>query len=346
MPARVLTERALNRALLARQLLLERARMPIPRALERVGGLQTQYAPSAYVGLWTRLARFERDDLTRALERRTVVQATVLRSTIHMVSPRDYHLFMAGIRESRRRWWRRVARHGATPHEMQVVASRLREILAEGPRRRAEIVERLGIDATTWNELGVWIDLVRVPPSGTWDSRRADLYGLAETWVGTSDASESDGLEHLVRRYLTGFAPATPKEIANWAGIPPQALMPALDRVPLRRFASEDGAELVDLPRAPLPDPDSPAPVRFLPTWDATLLVHARRTQLLPERYRPRVFNTRTPHSVPTFLVDGQVAGTWRFEKGAIRTEPFERLSTATRRAVDDEAERLGAFHA
>jgi Winged helix DNA-binding domain len=345
-PERVLPQRALNRALLARQLLLERADLTIPRALERLGGLQTQYAPSGYIGLWSRLTRFERDALTRALERRTVVQATVLRSTIHMVTPRDYLLFTAGIRESRRRWWSKAARQTGTAREMRALAKRLRAILADGPRTRAEIVELLGIDATTWNGLGLWIDLVRVPPSGTWERRRADLYALADDWIGPSEATEEEGLEHLVRRYLTGFAPAAPKEIANWAGVPAPALMQAIGGMKLRRFRSDDGAELVDLPRGPLPGPHTPAPVRFLPTWDATLLVHARRSQILPERHRPRVFNTRTPHSVPTFLVDGQVAGTWRFEKGAIRTEPFDRLTKQTRQALEHEAERLAAFHA
>jgi hypothetical protein len=343
---RTLTERQLNRALLARQLLLDRTDLSIPRSLERLGGLQSQYAPSAYVGLWTRRAGFARDDLTRALERRTVVQATVLRSTIHIVTPVDYHLFMAGIRGSRRRWWRRVAGHSHAPRQMQGLAERLRGILADGPRTRAEIAERLGIDSTTWNGLGLWVDLVRVPPSGTWERRRADLYALADDWIGASDATEDEGLEHLVRRYLTGFAPAAPKEIANWAGVPAQVLAPVIERMRLRRFASEDGALLVDLPRGTLPDPNTPAPVRFLPAWDATLLVHARRTQILPERYRPRVFDTKTPHSVPTFIVDGQVAGTWRFEKGAILIEPFARPSKQLRRELDDEAERLAAFHA
>jgi hypothetical protein len=343
---RTLTERQLHRALLARQLLLDRADLSIPRALERLGGLQTQYAPSAYVGLWTRLAGFARGDLTRALERRIVVQATVLRSTIHIVTPRDYHLFMAGVRASRRQWWRRVAGHTRTPRQMQALAECLRSVLADGPRTRAELVERLGIDATTWNGLGVWVDLVRVPPSGTWERRRADLYALAEEWIRTSDATVDEGLEHLVRRYLTGFGPAATKEIATWAGVPAQILAPVIERMRLRTFVSEDGARLVDLPRAALPDPDAPAPVRFLPTWDATLLVHARRTQILPERYRSRVFNTRTPHSVPTFLVDGKVAGTWRFDQGAIRVEPFGRLPNRTRRELDEEGERLAAFHA
>ena len=113
----------------------------------------------------------------------------------------------------------------------------------------------------------------------------------------------------------------------------------------LARFEDENGGELLDLAGLPLPDPDTPAPVRFLPTWDATLLVHARRTGILPERLRPLIFNTKTPHSVPTFLVDGNVAGSWRYEKGRVATQPFEPLSAAVRRAVNDEADRLAAFH-
>ena len=119
----------------------------------------------------------------------------------------------------------------------------------------------------------------------------------------------------------------------------------ALERIELRRFRDEQGKELVDLPRLPLPDADTPAPVRFLPVWDATLLVHARRTQILPERYRSRIFNTRNPQSVNTFLVDGQVAGMWRYEKGRVKIEPFGRLSKSVREELEDEAERLGAFH-
>jgi hypothetical protein len=118
-----------------------------------------------------------------------------------------------------------------------------------------------------------------------------------------------------------------------------------LDRMPLRRFRDESGRELLDLPRAPLPDPETPAPVRFLPTWDAVLLVHARRTGVLPEAYRPRIFATTMPQSVGTFLVDGTVAGTWRYESGRVVMEPFRRLPRAVRLELDDEAERLGAFH-
>jgi Winged helix DNA-binding domain len=342
---RILTERELNRALLARQLLLERATSPIPKAIERIGGLQTQYAPSAYVGLWSRVDGFERDDLTRALERRAVVQGTLMRVTIHMVSARDYWPMTEAIRRARREWWLGATRRRVVERDVIEAAERVRALLSDGPRRREELMKELGVDSTTWNGVGMWLDLVRVPPSGTWDRRSADLYGLAEDWLGPSEATQEQGIELLIRRYLGGFGPASRKDLASWAGLPPAAFAPAVDRMKLRSFEDADGGELLDLPRARLPDPGTFAPPRFLPTWDAALLVHARRTQILPERFRPRIFNTKTPHSRPTFLVDGQVAGTWRMERGRIVVEPFERLSRETKRALDDEADRLVAFH-
>jgi winged helix DNA-binding protein len=348
---RVLTTRDLNRALLARQLLLERSRLPLTRALQQVAGLQTQYAPSAYIGLWSRLERFALDDLTRALERRRAVQATLMRSTIHVVSRSDYWLFAEGIRRERREWWNRV--HGKLVGDVdtEAAARLVRGALGDGPRHRDELVELVRpLDPTrgtaVWN--GIDVDLVRVPPSGTWERRRADLYAMAESWLGPPRVDEHEGADHLLRRYLGGFGPARLTDAADWAGARVTALRPAAERLGLRRFRDEEGKELLDLPRAPLPGGDTSAPVRFLPTWDATLLVHARRTQILPERYRPLVFNTRTPHSLPTFLVDGAVAGTWRVERTARKAtlvlEPFERLSAAARSEVREEAERLVRF--
>ena len=348
MAERTLTQPELNRALLARQLLLERARLPIPRALERIGGVQNQYAPSAYLRLWSCLEDFRRDDLTRALERRRVVQGTLIRETIHVVSRRDYDLFAAGIRISGQEWWRRVNK---VPVEvdMGVFARRARKFLQGSVRSRAEIEEFLTANgfpyASSWG-FGHWLDLIRVPPSGTWEQRRARLFALAEEWVGAPIATETDGIEHLVRRYLGGFGPASRNDVSSWSKVPMVKLDPVLARMTLRRFRDEQGKELLDLPRAPLPDPETPAPVRFLPTWDATLLVHARRTGILPENCRALVFSTRAPHSVGTFLVDGVVAGTWRYDAGRIETAPFERLDRAVQRDLREEAEQLAAFHA
>ena len=342
MTERVLTGRELNRALLARQLLLQRRRSTLPKAIEQAGGLQMQYAPSGYVGLWSRLEGFERDGLTRALERRSVVQATLMRVTIHLVSSREFWLFAAGLRRSRREWWLRLQKGRATDRQMKQDADRLRAALADGPRSVAELGE---LAKGFVGHVGLWLDLVRVPPSGTWERRRADLLGLAEDWIGPCEVSEDEGLDHLVRSYLRGFGPARPNDIASWAGLRVTTLKPALERLALRRFRDEAGKELLDLPRASLPDPETPAPVRFLPHFDANLLVHTRRAQILPEQHRPRVFSTKNPFSVGTFLVDGQVAGAWSVQHGRITLEPYVRLSRSVRKEVVEEAERLDAFH-
>jgi hypothetical protein len=346
---RVLSTRELNRALLARQLLLERSGVSIVRGLERIGGLQTQYAPSAYIGLWSRLRSFRRQDLTTALERRRVIQATLMRVTIHMVSAADYPLLTEAIRKGRREWWMGVQRHQVEGLDMRRAAAVVRAVLRDGPKRQGELVDALaaeGFPRIAWSGVGLWLDLIRVPPSGTWDRRRADQYGLAEDWLPPSRPTEAEGQDLLVRRYLGGFGPASINDMASWTGLRVNALRPVVDRLRLRRFRDEAGGELLDLPRGPLPDPETPAPVRFIPTWDAILLAHARRAQVLPETLRPRVFDTKTPHSAPTFLVDGAVAGAWRYEKGRIRLEPFGCMSRETRRDLEEETERLAAFHA
>jgi hypothetical protein len=337
---RTLTRRELNRALLARQLLLERGELPLPAALERVAGIQAQYAPSMYVGLWSRLAGFERGALTAALERREVVQGTLMRVTIHLVSRADYWPFALATRTARRERWLRSVRDAPSAAAMAGAARTLRRRLAEdGQLRRADVEQLLG--KTRAHGIGLWLDLVRVPPSGTWERRRADVYGAAEDWIGPPEITARAAAEHLVQRYLEGFGPATAKDVASFTGLTVTALKPALSALELCRFRSEDGEELLDVADGPLPDPETPAPPRFLPTWDATLLVHARRTGLLPERFRPLVFHTRNPQSTPTFLVDGEVAGTWRLDGGGFSAEPFETLPAAAMRELRAEGERL-----
>ncbi|MBA3433814.1 MAG: winged helix DNA-binding domain-containing protein [Actinobacteria bacterium] len=343
MAERTLTQRDLNRALLARQLLLERVRLPLPRALERIGGIQNQYAPNAYIRLFSCLEGFQRDDLTHALERRAVVNATLMRATIHMVSSRDFWPFTVATRPSQRGWWLRVRRPRPKERELEATAKELVSLMAGGPRRHEELARVVG---RGWGMVGPWLELVRVPPSGTWEQRRAHLFQTAERWLGPENVDFDDALDHLVRRYLAAFGPASPSDLAGWAGMKTRDVAPALERLRLRRFRDERGKELLDLQRAPLPSPETAAPVRFLPTWDAVLLVHARRTGVLPEEYRPLVFSTKTPHSVGTFLVDGSVAGTWRYERGKVTTSEFGRLDRAARSEVREEADRLAEFHA
>jgi hypothetical protein len=343
---RTLTSRELNRALLARQLLLAREELAISRALERVGGLQAQYAPSMYIGLWSRVAGFERHALTEALEKRRVVQGTLQRATIHLVSKRDYWPFEVAVRDARREAWRKPAGRADSLKKLPGAARKLRPRLADGPLVRAELEKLVGGGAQVVNGVGMYVSLVRVPPSGTWERRRADIYADAESWVGAPQIEYDEALEHVVRRYLGGFGPAGVKDIADWAGLPAKEIDKALSRIETRDFVGPSGERLVDLPRAPLPDPDTPAPVRFLPVWDATLLVHARSKAILPEKHRPRIFNTKTPHSVNTFLVDGEVAGTWRYDKGKVKVQAFGQLAKGVRRELDAEAKRLAAFHA
>jgi hypothetical protein len=344
-PDRVLTRRELNRALLARQLLLERVRQPLPRVIERIGYIQNQWAQQGYIRLWTSVEGFERDDLTRALHRRTVIQGTLMRETIHLVPRRDYALLAAAIRRSGQEWWRRVNK---VTIDMEPFARRAYEFFRGTTRTRKEVEEFLRAHdfpkQSIWG-FGHWVNLIRVPPSGTWEQRRAHTFALAEDWIGAIEASEEEGIEHLVRRYLAAFGPATPNDIASWSGIPVTRLKPYLERMELRRFRDEHGKELLDVRRAPLPDPETPAPVRFLPTFDATLLAHARRTGVLDEEYRKMIFDVRAPHGLAPFLVDGRVAGLWKYENERISLDPFERLSRAARAELAEEAERLAAFH-
>ena len=227
---RVLTQRELNRALLERQFLLARRREGLPRALERLGGIQAQYAPSMYIGLWSRLADFDRDSLTRALERRTVIQATLMRSTIHLVSARDYWPFAAGTRDARWESWQRAYKRGPTAGQALAAARRVERKLADGPRTRAELLK--GIDGPRLGGASTRLDLVRIPPSGTWERRRADLYGRAEDWLGPAPpTSEDEGIDLLIRRYLRAFGPASVADVASWAGMQITPVKAALERI-------------------------------------------------------------------------------------------------------------------
>ena len=348
-----LSPRQLNRAVLARQLLLERDDADIPATLQRVGGLQTQYSPSGYIGLWSRVRDFERAALTRALEDRSVVQATLMRTTIHMVAADDYWTLCAGVRASRREWWLRIAKSRRLPPiSYDELATSLRAALADGPLPRAELLaamERAGFDKPFWEPAGLWLDMVRVPPSGTWDRRRADRYGLADQWVAPTDAErnaeELDGLRLLLTRYLQAFGPAAVADAATWAGVPRARLQAAAESMELTGQSDEQGTTLVDLPGIELPDADAPAPVRFLPTWDATLLAHCRRSGILPEEFRTVIFQTKIPQSVGTVLVDGSVAATWAWRGDHVEVDELAKLNGAQRRAVATETDQLTAFY-
>jgi hypothetical protein len=344
----VLGERQLNRALLARQLLLDRGTGSPESAVEQVGGLQTQVSRSGYIGLWTRLEGLTREAYTNALVERRLIQGTLMRVTIHTVSAADYWPMTIAVRAARQAWWLRTWSGQRTERDMRRTAEATRRALAGGPLPLRELRARLaakGHPTDASSGLGLWVDLVRVPPPGTWDRPRADRYGLADDWLPRpSGLTEDDARDFLLRRYLAAFGPASLADASNWTGITVRDLRPVVARLTLRHFRDERGGELLDLPDAPLPDADTPAPPRFLPSFDGTSLIQARRTQILPDAFRPIIFNVRTPQSWNTFLLDGQVAGTWTYADGQVKLDPLRKLSNAERRSLDDELERLQAF--
>jgi hypothetical protein len=352
---RVLTRRELNRALLARQLLLRRVALPVPRAIERVGALQAQWPPSPYIALWSRLEGFRREQLVRALERRVVVRATLMRATLHHVSTRDYLAYGGEFLE------RRGAAVEAQLERLlgTVDSDRLvREVVlhaSEQPRSRPELLRLLGLPKLeledrrpwlVWHLLAARAALVHAPRSSAWRMNTSGAaFVPAAAWLGREGASGEDAVAHLLRRFLAAFGPAARADAAQWTGLPVSAFEPAFERLTLRRFRDEQGRELFDLPRAPLPGGAVEAPPRFLPMWDSTLLAHSDRTRILPAEYRRTVIR-QGGDVLRTFLVDGFVAGLWDVEDGRVRLEPFERLPKDTRRALETEGRSLAELHA
>ena len=352
MSERVLTLRELNRATLARQLLLRRHRLPLARAIERVAGLQAQWPPSPYVGLWTRIEWFEREALVRALARRRLVKATLMRGTLHIVSAEDYLLFAAALRQSR------LEELGKRFPNVDLVAAAERALARAGsaPSAREELVELAGPgpevhEWTIWHAIKARGNLVHVLPSGHWRHFREGPYVPALEWLGREPDDADGGLRHLLRRYLGAFGPATRADVASWTGLPASLLEPGLAALEpeLRRFRDEKGRLLVDLGRAPRPSGATPAPARFLPKWDSTLLAYApaERERVLPENVRKTVIRANGD-VLATFLVEGSVAGVWRLErtrrKATLVVEPFEPLPRGARRELEDEGARLVRF--
>lgn len=352
--ARVLTTRELNRALLARQLLLRRHNLGATQAIERVGALQAQWPPSPYLALWSRLDGFRKEGLSRAVERRRVVKATLMRTTLHLTSARDY-LGYAGLLLERRRAWaeRELAKH---PEDVDVerLTHELIVHAGERPRTRPELLELLGRPKLVVSERQPWLvwyllaaraALVHGPSSSRWRMNTAGgTFVPASVWLGSDGTHGDAAAAHLLIRYLTAFGPATRADITQWTGLRIAIFEPVIARLRLRRFRDEHGRELLDLPRAPLPPPTTPAPARFLPRWDSVLLAHDDRTRILPNDYRKLVIR-RKGDVQQTFLVDGVVAGTWELEDGRLRLEPFEPLSREVRHDLESEARALEAFH-
>jgi hypothetical protein len=342
---RVLTVRELNRALLARQLLLERKRLSVPAAIERVGPLHAQGVESTYVNLWSRIEGFRRGQLTRMLERRAVVRGNVQRNTLHLHSAREYPLYHAALREPRLDWLAGSWKHRYSEAQLRQAERKLAKATAAGTRPSAELVEVLGGDRWLLTAAGIRFGLVTTPPAGTWGFHGSSPLTLAHAWLGASPAKPPEGMRHLVRHYFAAFGPASLEDLCFWASLRKRDVAPFVDELELRRFRDEQGRLLLDLPRAPLPIADTPAPARFLLRWDNLYLGHAsgERDRIVPPALRKRVYTVNTVMPA-TFLVDGFVAGTWREERDRVLLEPWRRLTSAERGALKDEMDRLADF--
>jgi len=354
-PISVLTRRELNRATLARQLLLARSPLGVTAAIDRLAGLQAQYSPAPYVALWTRLADFARDDLTRALRRRSVVKATLMRGTLHLVTARELPSYAALVAHAGEQ--RFVAEAGHLGLDPAVLREAIDEHLRE-PRSVDELIVHLTSRGgrarrrayIRWRLLAAHGGLIHAWPSGAWRVfGAARLVAARHVLRGWRDLDHREALAHLARRYLAAFGPASPADLTQWSGIPQARWRPGLEAIAgeLRSFRDEDGRALLDLRRAPRPAAETVAPVRFLGKWDSVLLAHARRDRVLPHG-RWKLVVGPNGDVLPTFLVDGTVAGSWsvtrRGEEALLTLSPFGRLDRAVRRALEDEAEPLVRF--
>jgi hypothetical protein len=346
-----LTTRQLNRATLARQMLLEREQISAVAAVERLAGMQAQEAKPPFIGLWTRVAGFRREELHAALHDYSVVRGILMRSTVHLVSAADYARFWPALQPMLRAAIRTHLNRatGLQPEQVLPVA---RALLNEEPRSFTELATALhavfpDVEPRTLAHVArAELPLLIVPASQRWAFPTASQFTLAEEWL--AEPLSTDQAPHaLVLRYLAAFGPASVADVQTWSRL--TRLAPVLNelRPQLRVFRDEQGRELFDLPDAPRPDDDVPAPPRFLPNFDNLVLSHADRTRVLADRHRP--FMASKNGLVPaTFLVDGFVRGAWKIERkrdtATLRITTFEPLLTDAVDALIEEGEALLRF--
>lgn len=335
-------------------MLLRRRKLPAIEAIGHLVGLQAQAPNPPYIGLWTRLEDFHPDELARLILDRRAVRIALMRNTVHLVSARDslalrplmQPVFDRGLYSSRAN---RASLEGV---DVEALVAAGRALLEELPRTAKELGKLLKErwpdrdPASLARAIRNMVPLVQVPPRGIWGKSGQTTHTTAEVWLGqTLDPDPS--LDEMVVRYLGAFGPATVKDIQTWSGL--TRLREVTDRLRPRllTFRDEHGNELFDLPDAPRPDPDTPAPPRFLPEFDNLILSHTDRTRIIANDYRKRLASKNG--MVPaTMLVDGFVRGTWKKERTRGNTtlviEPFEPLAKKNRDALGEEGERLVRF--
>jgi hypothetical protein len=349
---RVLSRRELNRATLDRQLLLQRSSLPVPGAIRRLVGLQAQVATPPYVGLWTRLEGFGRDELTRLTRERRVVRATLMRSTLHLMTAEDYLLLRPTLQPALTRAMNSITGKRVQGLDIDRLVAAARAFFEEQPRTFAELRAMLS-DLEPDRDLSALayvvrthLPLVQVPSGGPWGYPGNPPFALAESWLGRP-LSGSEDPRNLVLRYLAAFGPATVRDIQAWSGLVRLKESVGKLKPELRSFRDEGDNELLDLPDAPLPPADAPAPVRFVPDYDNLILSHADRTRVIADEHRNKVFLSAARVRA-TFLLDGFVSGAWKIERSkkeaTLVIEPFEHLSKRDRDALAEEGERLVRF--
>jgi Winged helix DNA-binding domain len=344
---RVLGRRALNRALLARQLLLQRQTVGVREVIAHLVGLQAQEPQAPYLGLWTRLAPFEPTELSRLIAERRAVRTSLMRATIHLVTAEDCLALWPLMRVVLARTFRSSPFAKALDGiDVDEVVAAGRKLITEQPRTRAELSALL---AQRWPDfdaaslayaVSFLTPVVQVPPRGLWRRSGAARWTTARVWLG-ADLDEAAPLADVVLRYLAAYGPATVRDIQAWCGLTGVRAVTEQLTDQLRVSVDEQGNQLLDVLDAPLPEPALPAPPRFLPPFDNVILAHADRSRIIAPGHRDAIYRDRY---MRTFLVDGFVAGTWSVDGGTLRVAPLVPLRTQDRRALEAEGERLLAF--
>jgi len=342
----LLTRRALNRALLERQLLLARSRMSAKDAIERLVGMQAQEPIDPYIGLWTRLQDFRADDLATLISKRRAVRMGLMRATVHLVTARDALAIWPVVRSVSERVFQSARGDVGVPAytnrlsavEMRTLLRAGRKLVDESPRTAAELRPLLkkrwpGQDPQALAAaVHFLLPLVQVPPRGLWGMSGRARHTSVEAWLGKEPGTDASP-DKLMLRYLRAFGPATAADARTWSRL--AGLGPVLERLRprLRTFRDERGRELFDVPDGALPDPDTPAPPRFLPQYDNVFLAHEDRSRIVREDFRRSSWIEGT---FGTVLVDGFIGALWKIRRtGGAATLLIEPVTAVGRRDMD-----------